>query len=202
MNIMYLSRIFSTLLILFTMSILQFLRAETPQQPYRVLGRKGDVEFRYYPSALMASVSSADPTYKGSSGQNFRQLAGYIFGRNQRNESIAMTAPVHMEMQSTQTVMRFVLPSGYTLANVPKPQSEAVSIQQAPAEYVAVIRFGGWASDEKIQEKIKELNQLLKAQGVQHLHNFRFLGYNAPWDFFSRRNEVIVGIAQDAVPVF
>jgi hypothetical protein len=198
----YILLTFSSVLIILLMSILQLMRAHTPQQPYRVLGKKGIVEFRFYPAALMASVSSEDTTYKGSSNKNFRQLAGYIFGRNQRNESIAMTAPVHMEMQDTQSIMRFVLPSGYTVANVPKPQSEAVSIQQSPEEYVAVIRFGGWASDKKIQEHTEELEQLLTGMGIHHLGNFRFLGYNAPWDFLFRRNEVIVGISKEAIPDF
>ncbi len=174
--------------------------AKTPQQPYRELGSKGAVEFRYYPAAVMASVTSDEPTYKGSANRNFRELAGYIFGGNQRNDKIAMTAPVHMDMHDGKSTMSFVMPEGYMLENLPEPNTTAVTLHPSPEEYVAVIRFGGWASDKKIEEMKQELATQLSGLGIVHHNNFRFLGYNAPWDILSRRNEIIVGIDQDAVP--
>jgi len=188
------------LLLLISIPSIYSIMAKTPQQPYKELGKKGEVEFRYYPEAVMASVTSSDPTYKGSANKNFRVLAGYIFGNNQSNNQIAMTAPVHMEMENGQSTMSFVMPDGYNLSNLPKPTSGAVELHKAPEEYLAVIRFGGWASDEKIERKKKELSEALLKLGIEHNNNFRFLGYNAPWDFLFRRNEIIVGIAQSAVP--
>ncbi len=187
------------LLIILVPSITSIM-AKTPQQPYKELGKKDEVEFRYYPQAVMASVTNSDPTYKGSSNKNFRVLAGYIFGGNQSSNKIAMTAPVHMEMQNGQSTMSFVMPEGYNLNNLPKPSSGAIDLHTTPEEYVAVIRFGGWASDEKIERKKGELNELLSKLGIQHHNNFRFLGYNAPWDFLFRRNEIVVGISKEAVP--
>lgn len=174
--------------------------AKTPQQPYQELGTKGELEFRYYPQAVFASVTNSDPTYKGSSNKNFRVLAGYIFGGNQSSGKIAMTAPVHMQMENGKSTMSFVMPEGYNLKNLPKPSSNAIELHQSPEEYVAVIRFGGWASDEKIESKKKELNEQLSKLGIKHDNTFRFLGYNAPWDFLFRRNEIIVGINKQSVP--
>jgi hypothetical protein len=189
------------LLLIISIPFIYSIMAKTPQQPYKELGKKGEVEFRYYPEAVMASVTSSNPTYKGSANKNFRVLAGYIFGNNQSNNKIAMTAPVHMQMGSGKSTMSFVMPEGYNLNNLPKPSSGAVELHNSPEEYVAVIRFGGWASDEKIENKKEELNEELLKLGIQHKNNFRFLGYNAPWDFLFRRNEIVVGISKDSVPV-
>ena len=191
-----------TLLVVVITTTILTLMAKTPQQPYKELGKKDKVEFRYYPASVMASVTNTNPTYKGSANKNFRVLAGYIFGGNQSNNKIAMTAPVHMQMENGQSTMSFVMPEGYNLNNLPKPSSGAIELHTSPEEYVAVIRFGGWASDEKIESRKKELNEQLSKLGIQHQNNFRYLGYNAPWDIFFRRNEIVVGISKEAVPVF
>jgi len=190
------------LLLIIVIASINTIMAKTPQQPYKELGTKGEIEFRFYPQAVFASVTNSDPTYKGSSNKNFRVLAGYIFGGNKSSNKIAMTAPVHMQMQSDKSTMSFVMPEGYNLNNLPKPTSKAIELHQSPEEYVAVIRFGGWASDEKIENKKKELNEQLSKLGIQHNNTFRFLGYNAPWDFLFRRNEIIVGISKESVPAF
>ena len=44
-------------------------------------------------------------------------LAGYIFGGNDREQKIAMTSPVVMEMDSTMT-MKFLVPAQYTMEAV------------------------------------------------------------------------------------
>ena len=192
----------SVVILLLTIAIafITTIMAKTPQQPYKELGKKDELEFRYYPAAVLASVTNSNPTYKGSANKNFRVLAGYIFGGNQSSNKIAMTAPVHMQMENGQSTMSFVMPEGYNLNNLPKPSSGSIELHKSPEEYVAVIRFGGWASDEKIESRKKELNQHLSKLGIKHQNNFRFLGYNAPWDFLFRRNEIIVGISKESVP--
>ena len=192
---------FVAAVLLLITAIIYFTMAKTPLQPYTELGKKGMIEFRYYPVAIMASVTNSDPTYKGSSNSNFRVLAGYIFGGNQAGQKIAMTAPVHMETGKDGSTMSFVMPEGFTLEKLPRPRSGAVELHESPEEYVAVMRFGGWASDQVIETQKKELAEQLAALGIQHRNNFRFLGYNAPWDIFFRRNEVIVGIDKSELPV-
>ena len=181
---------------------MHYIMAKTPQQPYQKIGSRGALEFRYYPEAVMATVSNSDSTYEGSSGKNFRVLAGYIFGGNEKNQKIAMTAPVHMNRHENGYNMSFVMPEGYNLNNLPAPSTAAVKIHKMEEEYVAVIRFSGYASDKKIAEKQKELDELLKLEGIEHLNNFRFLGYNAPWDFLFRRNEIIVSISKESALKF
>jgi len=181
---------------------MHYVMAKTPQQPYLKIGSKGSLEFRYYPEAVMATVNNPDSTFRGSSGKNFRALAAYIFGGNEKSQKIAMTAPVHMDWDNKGSSMSFVMPDGYNLNNLPAPVGAAVKLHKTEEEYVAVISFGGYASDKKIAEKETELKQLLKETGIKHFNNFRYLGYNAPWDFLFRRNEVIVGISKESVMAF
>ena len=170
---------------------------KTPQQPYKEIRSIGSLEIRFYPKAVMASVRSPQSGYTESSNNNFRKLAGYIFGDNQQQSKIAMTAPVHMDWDDKGSSMSFVMPEGYNLQNLPKPKESDIQLHTSDEEYVAVLRFGGYASDNVIKEKKAELETLLAKAGIRHDGNFRYLGYNAPWDFINRRNEVIVRISKD-----
>jgi len=186
------------LLLLLLMFIFQacalFSSNGTEQQAYQVVRRGKDFEVRYYPEATMATVTAGASTYKDLGNSGFRKLAGYIFGGNQEGMSIAMTAPVHMDMSDTGSTMSFVMPQGMTPDNLPKPNDPGVHISTTKPEYVAAIRFGGYASDKDIQKYAAKLEVLLQEQGIKHSGHFRFLGYNAPYQFLCRRNEVIVAI--------
>lgn len=166
----------------------------TEQQPYRPIKQDGEVEIRFYPEAVMATVVSPEPTYRGSANRNFGRLAGYIFGGNRKSEKIAMTAPVHMELGTNGSSMSFVMPSTHKADDLPRPNDDGVALHGAPAEYAAATRFGGFASDAVIKAKRESLVALLAAKGISHRGNFRFLGYNPPFQWVGRRNEVVVGV--------
>lgn len=165
---------------------------KTEKQPYRVVKKEKEFEIRFYPSATLATVMTTATTYKEIAYPGFRKLAGYIFGGNQEGMSIAMTAPVHMDMSETGSTMSFVMPQGMTPGNLPKPNDASVHLSTTNPEYVAAIQFGGYASDKDIQKYIARLEEALNARGIAHTSHFRFLGYNAPYQFLCRRNEIIV----------
>ena len=166
----------------------------TERQPYRLIRKDAEFDIRFYPEAVMASVVSPEGTYRGSASRNFGRLAGYIFGGNKRADRIAMTSPVRMELSKEGSSMGFVMPSRYKLDDLPQPNDSGVALSKTPSEYVAAIRFGGFASDPLIQQKFRLLKDLLQAKGIQHKGDFRFLGYNPPFQWFGRRNEAIVGV--------
>lgn len=166
----------------------------TPQQPYSVLKVIGNVEVRRYPEALTASVLKPGTTYKEVSNAGFRSLAGYIFGGNEEGRKIAMTAPVHMEIGADSSRMRFVMPEGLTMDSLPAPKDPSVKLERVPEEVVAVLRFGGFSSDEKIAAHAEELLQLVKAAGLGSIGPVRYLGYDPPWRLVARRNEVVVTV--------
>ena len=167
---------------------------KTETQKYRVIKTEKEFEIRFYPPATLATVTSSAKSYKELASPGFRKLAGFIFGGNQSKKSISMTSPVHMDINDTASSMSFVMPSAYTKVNLPKPNDPNVIISTTSEEYVAAIRFSGYASDSELKKYSDKLRSALDSHGIRYYGNFRFLGYNAPFQFWGRRNEIIVSI--------
>lgn len=166
--------------------------AETEKQKYRVVSSEKEFEIRFYPSALLATVYSDASTYRELAYPGFRKLAGYIFGGNDSETKISMTSPVHMDMDSAS--MSFVMPASFSEENLPMPDDPGVKIMRTEDVYVAAIRFGGYASDKDIRNYSEKLRSLLVKHGISWYGNFRYLGYNPPFQPFGRRNEIIVNV--------
>jgi len=164
------------------------------EQKYTVVFHDKEFEIRFYPSATLATVYSDAKTYKELSGLGFRKLAGYIFGGNESETKISMTSPVQMDINDTVSEMSFVMPKGYNTENLPKPNDATIIVHKTMDEYVAAIKFGGFASDKDIQNYSEKLKNLLLAKGIIYYGNFRFLGYNPPFQLVGRRNEIVVSV--------
>ena len=164
------------------------------KQKYRVVKKERDFEIRYYPPAIFATIRSSAKSYRELSSSGFRKIAGYIFGNNESGSKIAMTSPVHMDINNRESSMSFVMPSEFEIEKLPRPADQSVEIHQSPAEYTAAIEFGGYANDEKIQAYANQLIQALNKKGIKAIGNVRYLGYNPPYQFVGRKNEVIVAI--------
>jgi hypothetical protein len=163
-------------------------------QKYRVVKIEDGFEIRFYPVATFATIHSSGTNYKEVASSGFRKLAGYIFGGNEQNKSIAMTAPVRMEMSEKGSSMSFVMPSKYDETNLPKPKDASVQISKSQEMYAAVITFGGYANDEKIEVYKNKLVALLEKKEIKIIGGYNFLGYNAPFQFYSRKNEITIPI--------
>jgi len=184
----------SILLIVLLQSFTIMPANKTEEQKYTLVRKYDDFEIRFYPSATIATINSNAKTYKELSGPGFQKLAGYIFGGNEANKKISMTTPVQMDINDSGSTMSFVMPSEYSKENLPKPNDPGVQIKNTPDEYVAAIRFSGYASDEDLKFYSEKLQNLLKENGITPSGNYRFLGYNAPFQFIGRRNEIIVAV--------
>ena len=79
---------------------------------YVVLKDFGEFEVRQYDSMIMANTPLNSNNYEQNASDGFRRVAAYIFGQNEKEEKIAMTSPVFMEMGSTPS-MSFVMPKQY-----------------------------------------------------------------------------------------
>lgn len=170
--------------------LMSFMRSsiETPDyEVLRVLTRKAEI--RRYPALILAQTEMEAKTYNENSSMGFRRVAGYIFGGNEKGQKIAMTSPVIMEM-GEQTEMAFVMPKQYDFDALPNPSNPQVKIAKQQERTLAVLRFGGYSDDAKISEKAQELRELLQKEGIAFKDQLIYMGYNAPWDFIGRRNEV------------
>ena len=122
---------------------------------YEVLLTDKQFEVRKY-APVMVAETLVEGDMDDASSKGFRLIADYIFGNNQlpnatsskiamtapvilepQSSKIAMTAPVTLEPQSAdanmqsakQWLVQFVMPSQYTLATIPKPKNNAVSLR-------------------------------------------------------------------------
>jgi hypothetical protein len=167
---------------------------KTEKQAYRVVKKEAGFEIRFYPSATMATVYSKATNYKSVSSSGFSKLAKFIFGGNQQNESISMTAPVIMRITEKGSSMSFVMPQKYNEKTLPTPNDTQIEIKKSEPSYFAAISFSGYANDEKIATYRDQLAAMLKAKNIVKKDGFYFLGYNAPFQFIGRTNEVIIPI--------
>ncbi|MBO6556104.1 MAG: heme-binding protein [Pseudomonadales bacterium] len=130
---------------------------------YAVIESIGDqMEVREYPAFTVASVS-VDADMKSAGNQGFRLLADYIFGNNQSDEKIAMTAPVFQTRiaEEAQKVSFFLT---HSMDEAPSPVNDRVEIESS-AMTVAVIRYkGGWSMD-KYHKHLNALAGQLEATG-------------------------------------
>ncbi|MBM3454945.1 MAG: heme-binding protein [Bacteroidetes bacterium] len=166
----------------------RFKGIETPN--YKVIKTLGDVEIREYPQMILAQTKLGGKRYDSSGNTGFRIVANYIFGGNQQQQKIAMTAPVIMNMSDSEASMSFVMPSQYQLSDLPLPNSKEVSLVTQNSMTLAVLRFGGYSSDDKIAKHAQILFKVLEENNIRTKGSLLYMGYNAPWDLINRRNEV------------
>lgn len=152
-------------------------------QPYDVLKKVEDVEIRYYPSATLVETQG---------NNSFGTLFQYISGNNANQEKIAMTAPVYMSEDKTK--MAFVMPANIHQKGAPVPRGKNVSLRITQPRYVAAIRYGGYTNATKEATHKKRLLETLQAKGIAPLGEVEVLGYDSPYKFYNRRNEVMVEV--------
>ncbi|WP_243391971.1 SOUL family heme-binding protein [Polynucleobacter meluiroseus] len=218
---MRISLILAILSILFSASAAMAI--EEPK--YTVLEKSTPFELREYVPLILAEVEVAGDMDDASS-QGFRLIAAYIFGKNQAKNKMNMTAPVTIESKDTNLSQRiamtapvtiqeskqtkpnepasnknlwivsFVMPSEYTLADLPQPLDDRVHIRELPAEKKAAITFSGRYSEEKVLEKTQELQAWMKTRQLKEASDPQFARYNPPWTLpFFRRNEVLIRVS-------
>jgi hypothetical protein len=199
-----------SLLILSSCSLFGIQSEDGPK--YKVLDREGNFEIRKYEPYIVAQTS-VEGDYDESSGDAFRILAGYIFGKNKGNNKlsmtspveskqepskIAMTSPVTMNQSGKSYTMSFSMPSKYTLKDLPEPLDSRIKFREIEEKIVAVHRFSWLSSKSKNDKKAKELREWLKkSRKYKYKKTYSYAGYNPPWTIpFFRRNEVLIPLQE------
>jgi hypothetical protein len=178
------------------------------QPKYQVVERSGNIEIRDYAPMIVAEVDMPGGR-DDAIGKGFRVIADYIFGNNttaqnvpmtapvtqQDSQKIAMTAPVTQHGNGTIWKVRFIMPSSYTMATLPKPLNPAVKLKEIAAKRYAVIRFSGMAGEDRLKRRTNELNEWVSTKSLTPESEPVYAFYNPPWTLpFLRRNEVMVEI--------
>jgi len=194
---------------------------ETPKYEVIVQRPKLGLEIRRYEPFTVCSVAMsqprpvhsartdatvADPQMAGA--RAFGALAGYLFGKNQKELSMKMTTPVLTRPQSSdnEKFMSFVLPSDYwnNTNLAPQPlQGSGVVLQQDQGGDRAVIMFGGYASKKETAARKEQLRQALAQDEEWEAiegEPVALAQYNDPFTPpWKRLNEVSVAVQRRAV---
>jgi hypothetical protein len=190
---------------------------------YEVVTADAQFEVRHYAPILIAETI-VEGDMDAASSKGFRLIADFIFGNNQQADSdkkakiamtapvtvepqsskIAMTAPVTVEPQAEETSMKtaktwrinFVMPSQYTLANIPKPKNNAVTLREVPSKYFIVHKYSGFNTVSRVQNKTDETVEWAIKRSYKMIGTPQLSRYDPPWTLpMFRRNEIMLEIA-------
>ncbi len=174
---------------------------------YRVVETLGDIEIREYEPYLVAETV-VDGGLESAGNQGFRVLAKYIFGDNRGKQKIAMTAPVSQEkaegMKIAMTApvtqakdgdrytIQFMMPSEYSLEQLPEPNDSRITLKEIPARSFAAVRYSGTWSKRNYQKNLALLLETLRQSGYEPSGEPIWARYDAPFKpWFLRRNEIL-----------
>ena len=173
----------ATLLCILSLTFTMAQQYET--QHYETIKILEEAEIRYYPPVMKIKANRAG---------GFGALFGYISGKNQLGQKIAMTTPVYMQKEEGKEVMEFVLPRAFTKEQTPSPLSEEVNVYESQPGYFIAYAFGGYALDWVTKKAIKEVQQIAAAHQISLQGDPVVLVYNSPYKLINRKNEVLFQI--------
>jgi hypothetical protein len=165
---------------------------------------------KYAPQIVAETVVEGDFEKVGNEG--FRRLYDYISGNNRKSTTISMTAPVTQEGQSEKIAMTapvnqvrednrwritFLMPSDYTIDQLPEPLDERVVLKEDPALLVAAVKYSGTWSKSRYNEKKSLLEDFIAKRGLKVAGEAIWARYDPPFmPWFLRRNEVLIPIEE------
>mmetsp|Transcript_243 Transcript_243/g.480 ORF Transcript_243/g.480 Transcript_243/m.480 type:complete len:229 (-) Transcript_243:179-865(-) len=166
------------------------------------------IEIREYQPYVVAETEVKTTGLRTGLASGFREIAGYIFGRNtslraptdQACEKIAMTAPVAAELCENNTYkISFMMPSKYSLETLPRPTSSQVEVKCVQGRRLAAITwFGSSPGEQKVRQMREKLDCVLAERssfGCQSTSRTLLWQYHPPFSpSWMRRNEVLCEI--------
>ena len=168
---------------------------ETPN--FKIVKKYKNFELRDYGSIVIATTT-LERDYSRSNSIGFQKVASYIFGGNDKNMKIAMTAPVMTSFYSSddkEQEVSFVMPRKHSLKTLPVSLREDVVIKEKELGLVAAISFGGWATEVRTKKYIKKLDLLIEKESLIKLNEIIVAQYNSPWAIPPfRKNEILIPI--------
>jgi effector-binding domain-containing protein len=184
----------------------------TDEAPYTVIKTDDIFELREYAPQVLAEII-VDGDLEGAGNKAFRPLFRYISGDNKSRDKIAMTAPVSQEQAgekismtapvSQQSVqgkwaVSFMMPTSYSMENLPTPDDPNIKLRQVSARRVAVVRYSGFWSEKKFLRYQQELENWITANNLKVIGEPVWARYNPPFTlWFLRRNEILIAIASE-----
>ena len=91
--------------------------------------------------------------------------------------------------------IHFVMPSQFTIASIPKPKSDAISLREVPSKFYLVHSYSGFNTIARVQAKTDEAMQWAQRKSLKVIGTPQLSRYDPPWTLpMFRRNEIMVEI--------
>lgn len=168
---------------------------------YKITSSSKNIEIRKYEKTIVAETKVEEKESEESRSKSikhgFKTLANYIFGKNSLNEKIKMTSPVTQEKVDNYWKIRFFMPSKYSFADLPKPNTDNIKIKEINEKTYAVIKFSGSINNKNLENNTKILEEFLIDKKIKNTKSKIYAFYNPPWTLpFFLRNEVMIEILE------
>jgi effector-binding domain-containing protein len=176
---------------------------------FTVLERDKEFELRQYEPQIVAETL-VEGNFEEVGNQGFRRLFDYISGKNQKTQSIPMTAPVTQEVGGEKIPMTapvgqertgekwritFLMPPHYTMEELPIPLDPNIGLKIIPGRLMATIRYSGTWSKKNFQENETQLLAWIAQHGLKPVGEPVWARYNPPFTpWVMRRNEVLIPV--------
>jgi len=196
-----------SVLLLLSLSLTGVMPAMATEEPkYALVEKQGGFEIRQY-DAMIVAETTINGRAVNARNAGFQPLADYIFAKDRkggsiamtapvtqtRREQIAMTAPVTQQASGDSWTISFIMPAEYTMANLPAPADPRVRLTPQPARRMAVVRFSGSGSTDEMERARLDLMKQISARGLTTRGEVVFAFYDPPWTLpMFRRNEVMI----------
>jgi hypothetical protein len=185
----------------------------TEEPSYKVVFKNDAYEIRQYERIIVAQTI-VNEDFENAGNNGFRILAGYIFGGNQsqtkiemtapvgqvaqaQSEKIAMTAPVALIKNKSGFAVQFTMPKNLNLKTLPIPNDSRIKLIEIPSRKVAVFRYSGAWSESRYQEKLAQFREALEKDSVSTQGEPVFARFNSPFMiWFLRRNEIWINLSE------
>ena len=165
---------------------------------YSSIITQDNIEIREYAESFWVSTKMNNGEQSELIRSGFKTLFNYISGKNQRKEKIDMTAPVLVKVNPKTAfssddevaTMSFYLGQN---ENSPQPEDTNVSIGKLESKKYAIISYSGYSNKNIQEENLRTLGDFLKKNEIKFNSEYYFFaGYDSPFRFFNRHNEVWV----------
>ncbi len=160
---------------------------------YTVVESDGSFEIREYPELVLVTTSTRFAS-QGNDG-SFMRLFRYISGANDAEQKVAMTTPVFMQPDTSESAgqMGFVIPKKIAEQGAPMPSGDNVQLQKRTGGRFAVLRFSGRMNRDVSAKAETQLRDWISKRALEAIGEAEIAGYDPPWTPGPmRRNEVLI----------
>jgi hypothetical protein len=168
----------------------------TEEPAFQLVERDGAFELRDY-AAMTIAETLVQKDFDSAGNSAFGTLFGYISGKNQPRQKIAMTAPVLQQADADGSFrVGFIAPSTYSMETAPAPVDARVQLRELPPQRMAVVRYSGRWTEKNYREHENQLLGWMKVRKLMAVGPAVYARYNAPFmPWPMRRNEVMIPVA-------